>query len=126
MQGSIVDSAADHGHYCNTTKCWSAGWRECIRPELRHQVYAGAKPNTLSSFPSCQFSQVQLTQNVFKSVANSSKETPSGKEAQPISATYKHSTAPTKINQAPAHCARIFNYMLLVLMTPQTPSVRPF
>ena len=41
MQGSIIDSAAGHGHWCNATKCWSAGWRECFQSELRNQIYAG-------------------------------------------------------------------------------------
>jgi hypothetical protein len=41
MQGSIIASAEDHGHSCNATKCWSAGWRECYPPELRYQVWAG-------------------------------------------------------------------------------------
>ena len=41
MQGSIIDSAADHGHWCNATNFWSAGWRECFQPEMRNQIYAG-------------------------------------------------------------------------------------
>ena len=41
MQGSIISSATDHGHYCNASKCWSAGWRECVPIELRNQIYAG-------------------------------------------------------------------------------------
>eukprot|EP01051_Picozoa_sp_SAG22_P004765 SAG22_NODE_264_length_13353_cov_34.575298_1_plen_978_part_00 len=40
LQGSIIDSAYDHGHYCNATKCWSAGWRLCSAAELRYQVFA--------------------------------------------------------------------------------------
>ena len=40
MQGSIIDSATDHGHYCNASKCWSAGWRECSQIELRNQIFA--------------------------------------------------------------------------------------
>jgi hypothetical protein len=40
LQGSIIASAADHGHFCNATKCWSAGWRECALPEVRYQLYA--------------------------------------------------------------------------------------
>ena len=41
MQGSIIASAEDHGHSCNATKCWSAGWRECYPSELRYHVWAG-------------------------------------------------------------------------------------
>ena len=39
-QGSIIVSAAEHGHYCNASKCWSAGWRECARTELRYQIWS--------------------------------------------------------------------------------------
>jgi hypothetical protein len=40
LQGSVIDTAADHNHSCTTAKCWSAGWRECAAVELRNQVYA--------------------------------------------------------------------------------------
>eukprot|EP01052_Picozoa_sp_SAG31_P006380 SAG31_NODE_293_length_18292_cov_8.779586_6_plen_487_part_00 len=40
LQGSLIDSAADHDHYCNSSKCWSAGWRECAPLEIRYQLYA--------------------------------------------------------------------------------------
>ena len=47
MQGSVIDSAADHNHWCNAThwrddshKCWSAGWRLCAQPEVRLQIWS--------------------------------------------------------------------------------------
>ena len=47
MQGSVIDSAADHNHWCNAThwrddahKCWSAGWRLCAQPEVRLQLWS--------------------------------------------------------------------------------------
>lgn len=67
MQGSIIDSAEDHGHWCNASKCWSAGWRECYELELRNQVYAGllsANQSHLLSFsniaPCCRKAYTQV------------------------------------------------------------------
>ena len=35
LQGSVINSGADHGHNAS----WSAGWRECFASELRYQIY---------------------------------------------------------------------------------------